>query len=405
MSAHFERAKILIQQSRYELAEKELRQELAVSPENSVAHALLAFCLAKQKKYKEATREAQLAVHLTPDLAYCHYILGSVLDDQDRLEEAEAAVREAIRIDPEDADYFALLGNIQFQQRQWSVALGTAEQGLRIDPEHIDCINLRAMALVKLGRKQEAGTIIDTALAKDPENAVTYANKGWSLLEQGDHSRAMEYFREALRLDPQFEWAREGIVEALKARRFVYRLMLRYFFWMSRLSRKAQWGFILGGFIVFRILALFLGPLVVLYFIFVLLSWIADPLFNLLLRLDRLGRLALSREQVIASNWVGVCILAALLGLSVFLLTRSTTALLATLGCGAMVLPVSGTFKCRPGRGRKILAGYTILLLVMGFTTLGLFLTGSPHTVIPTGFFLLGWLLFTWIANIFIIRD
>ena len=42
--------------------------------------------------------------------------------------------------------------------------------------------------------------------------------KAWALIEQGEHEQAMEHFREALRLNPQLDWARQGIVEAMKAR-------------------------------------------------------------------------------------------------------------------------------------------------------------------------------------------
>ncbi len=66
------------------------------------------------------------------------------------------------------------------------------------------------MALVKLGRKAEAGADDRAALLRDPENALTHANQGWALLEQGDHGKALEHFREALRIDPEIEWARAG---------------------------------------------------------------------------------------------------------------------------------------------------------------------------------------------------
>ncbi len=65
-------------------------------------------------------------------------------------------------------------------------------------------------------------------------------------MHQGDHKQALEHFREALRLKPDMEWARNGMVEALKARYFLYRLMLRYYLWMSRFTRRGQWGMIIG---------------------------------------------------------------------------------------------------------------------------------------------------------------
>ena len=69
---------------------------------------------------------------------------------------------------------------------------------------------------------------------------------GWTLLHDGDPRKAMGHFREALRLDPGMEWARAGIVEAMKARSLIYRIFLSYFLFMNRLSGNAQWATVCG---------------------------------------------------------------------------------------------------------------------------------------------------------------
>src|SRR6185295_5916341 len=98
---------------------------------------------------------------------------------------------------------------------------------------------------------------------------------GWALLHAGDAKRALEHFREALRLDPELEFARAGVVEALKARNPIYRVMLLYFLWMARLSGRTRWGIILGGYFGFRMLrtwadehpdyAAYVQPLIIAY--------------------------------------------------------------------------------------------------------------------------------------------
>ncbi len=413
MSAHLGRAQILLEQSRFELAEKELRIELADDPDHPLAHALLALCLARAKNFKEAMSEAKLAIHLGPDLAFGHYVLASVLDDQECYNEAEDAVQEALRLDPEDPDYFAMLSQIKLNQRRWPEALEAAERGLQLDSEHVSCTNLRAIALVKLNRKEEAGATIATALAREPENAISHANQGWTLLQRNESEKAMEHFREALRLNPELDWAREGIVEALKARHFIYRIMLGYFFWMSRLSSRAQWGVVIGGYFGYRILlsfaennpaaAPFIWPVLILYIIFAVLTWIARPLFNLLLRLHPFGRLALSREQVIASNWVGGCLAFALLNLVIWLLTKHPTALTAAITGGAMVIPIAGSFYAS-GKRRRTLMRYTLVLagLAIALLTLALFDIALASSLF--WIFLLGIFAFQWVANALLMR-
>lgn len=408
MSARLDRVEVLMQQARFKLAEQELRQELAEDPHQPHAHAMLALCLAGEKKYAEAQREAEAAVHLAPDFAYCHYVLASVLADQDRFADAEPVAREALRLDPEDADYYALLSRIHLGRRRWNEALAAAEQGLQLDAEHVGCTNLRALALVKLNRREEAGATIDAALARNPENAVTHANQGWTLLQRHQPEKAMEHFREALRLDPELDWARAGIVEALKARHFIYRLMLGYFFWMSRLSQRAQWGVVIGGYLGYRFLysfaqnnpayAPFLWPVLILYFLFAVMTWIARPLFNLLLRCNRFGRLALSREETLASNWVGGSLASALLCLVLWLVTRNSTALLAALTSGLMVIPIAGTFRAS-GKPRRTLAIYTGVLGGLVLLAIALELADSPLTGALLALVLLGIFVFQWVAN------
>ncbi len=412
MTSHITRARMLIERGRFDVAEQELRRELARDPDNGRAHSLLAVSLTAQKKYQQATQEAQLGIGLDPDSAYSYFAMAMALEMGDRPDEAKSAIQKAIRMDSENTLYYALLSRIHLKKRKWTKALTAAEQGLRIDPENVECTNLRAVALVKLGRREEAGLTIDSALARDPENPYTHANQGWTLLHRGDHKKAMEHFREALRLNPTSVWARSGIVEALKARNLIYRVMLQYFLWMSRLSSNARWGVILGAYIAARIvrglsetnpsLAPYLNPLLILYGVFVFLSWTAGPLFNLLLRLNRLGRLSLTRDEIIASNWVGVCLLAALAAFVPGLLPGNEgirgSLNEAALKSLVMIVPVSGTSRIPAGRRRTILLVYTILLGAAGIGNLVLSLTGAPSSTLDLLFWF-GIMLYSWVAN------
>ncbi len=376
MSAQFQRAVVLFQQSRYDLAEREFRGSLAGDPNDPVAHALLSLCLVRLERLDEATREAGEAVRLAPDLELAHYALASAYFHRDRLVEAEAAISEAIRLDPTDADSYALLAQIRCNRRRWRETLEAAEQGLAFDPEHVGCNNLRALALVKLGRRDEAGATLDSVLSRDPEDPLTHANRGWALLHEGKPREAMDHFREALRIEPNFEWARMGIVEALKAKNPIYRLMLRYFLAMSRLSNRAQWAVMLalifGRQFVQSIgrsypaLAPFTGTALILLFAFVVLTWISVPLFNLLLRLSRFGRLALSAEQVTASNWLAAYLASGAACLVVGLLRRDGRAIEAALEFGLLLLPVGGTAGCPAGWPRDAMKAVTLGLTLIG---------------------------------------
>jgi len=380
VNPQIERAVLLFQQGRHELAEKELRQVVAADPQEAYPRCLLAMCLSEREQYKEATEEAQQAIALAPDHPFAHYAHAQVLSDRNRPDEALKAVEEAVRLDPFDANYCALEAQCLHAMKKWPECLAATERGLEINAEHTGCANLRAIALVKLGRREEAAQVIDATLAKQPESAVTHANMGWTLLHQGDPKKALHHFREALRLDPGSEWAQAGIVEALKARNFIYALMLKYFLFMSRLSSNAQWGIIIGGYVIIRLLgnmadenhglAPWILPIRILYISFALMSWLASPLFNLMLRLSPFGRLVLSREQVVESNWIGTFVALALGSLTGCLIMGFNSPWVVSLAVfGLIIMPVSGTFRT-DGSSRKIMIALTSLLVLIGLASI-----------------------------------
>lgn len=376
-SPHLTRAIVLLQQSRPELAERELRQALLADPNDPQAHAFLSLCLAEQNKLEGATDEAKAAIGAAPDLALGHYALSVALRRRSRFDAAREAIGEAIRLDPGDANHWGELASIELERRDWKGALEAAERGLAIDPEDATCTNLRAIALVKLGRREEAGATIDAALARDPDDPVTHANQGWTLLHAGQPRKAMEHFREALRLDPTSDWARAGIVEAMKAKNPLYRWLLAYFLWAARLDRRVLWGLIVGFWFGARFLNQlgdrmpaakpFVLPVIAAYAAFALLTWVGAPLANLMLRLDRFGRHALSPEQVKGSNLVGLTVLAAVGFLVAGLIAGGDVRLallLNALWLGLLTIPVSMIYNCPKGWPRLAAAGIAGVLAV-----------------------------------------
>lgn len=362
---------------------------LAGEPDNAYAHAMLALCLAEQKRYGEASEEAGRAVTLSPDLSFAHYVMAKIFHDRNRYDESLVAIAEAIRQEPYDPNYHGLEAAIHLERGKWAMALVSAERGLETEPDHDVCTNLRAMSLVKLGRRDEASVTIEGALQRDPEDAFAHANQGWAMLNRSQPKEAIEHFREALRLDPTLEWARAGIVEAMKARNVLYRWLLGYFLWMSRLSNRAQWVVIIGLYVAYQVmkslaennpaLAPFIWPMLGLYFAFVLMTWLGEPLFNSLLRLDRLGRYALSDDQRYQST-----ALLGLMGLGIVLLIVEfgfgvPRASLGAVACLLMMFPVVAVFRVARGWPRTVMIAWALLLGLMAsvsFTLLLIFPVG-----------------------------
>jgi len=387
MSHRLDRAQLLLQQSRPADAERETLLALAEDPESARGHAYLALSRVDQQKNTEALAAAERAVALSPDDPFSHHIHAIVLHRLDREKAALGAINEAIRLDPENETHFAVLASVHLGLRDWAAALEAAEQGLSINPEDVQCANLRSMALVRLGRKEEAMRTVDFALERAPENAWSHANQGWNCLHRNDPKRAQDHFREALRLEPDLEYARQGMLEALKARNPVYRGMLAYFLWMGRQSGKLQWAFVIGSYFMSRYIGSLtrgehgLGwatwPVVIAFYLFIYLSWTAVPMFNLLLRFERFGRLVLSRDERHATNWFGACVLLLLASLGLWA-SGNPLGMFGAIMSAMLSVCVAMTFN-RTGRKRLGFAIATVVMTAIGAGGLAMIVMGNEN--------------------------
>ena len=387
----------LIQQGRTDLAEPELRRALGQDPDNPELLAYLALTLSYLDRKGGGLAEAQRAVGLAPDWAFCHYVLAVAYNRLDKLKEAVAAAREAIRLDPDDDRPHVTTSAALLDLGKPEQALASAETALALNPENTSAANMRALALVKLGRKDEAAAAVEGVLSRDPESAVTHANRGWTLLHQNQPRPAMEAFREALRLEPDNDWARSGIVEAMKARNPIYRALLAYFLWMSRLSSGKRWGVIIGGYLAAQVIP---GAMLI-YLPLVILTWAGDSFFNLVLFLDPFGRLVLTRDERVGALLMGVCVLGGLaLGIGGAVAGRGGLTVIGV-GLFALSLPVGGTFS-RPPNRRLVASLYTAALALVGAGAAFSMLTGlGDWAGTLGGVYVLGLVAFTWLANLF----
>jgi tetratricopeptide (TPR) repeat protein len=408
-----QKVQILIQQKKFSEAEKILADLLTGDANNIQYLSLLAEVFLQQNKFDQATRIVDNAIGMAPDVPYLFYLKCRIAIQQDKLAEAEKYIGQAIELDPADADYFALLANIKLARKQFGEALETANRALELDAENLLALNTRSTALNKLNRTEESFQTIQGALREDPNSAYTHANYGWGLLEKGDHKKALEHFKEALTNDPSFTYAQAGMLEALKATNPVYRLFLKYSFWMSNLTAKYQWAVIIGFYVGFRFLknlarnnealAPYLTPLVIALGLVAFSTWIIAPVSNLFLRFNKYGQLLLDKKEKMSSNFVAISLGVCLVGIILyFALSDEKFLTLAVFGF-AMMLPLGSMFA--PSKNKYGLLIYTIALAVVGtIAIVQTFATGEMFNLM-TVIFIFGFVAFQWLANFMLIRQ
>ncbi len=304
MTTEIDRAIQLYNLHQYDLALSEINKVLTEEPQNSRALGLRALALMQKHKDKEAKEAALQAVSINPEDDHLYYILSLVhIRITGNSSEAEKAITEALRLNPQQPDYYALLALLKIDEHRFKEALALCRSGLSIDPQHADCLSTQAQILTKMGKKKQAKNDIQQVLQKDPQNPRSLASSGWIHLEAGDN-------KNALKLDPGYEYARKGLLQALKAKSPFFRLYLKYILWANGLGRTSRILLSAGIYIFIHSLRLLPGEIVLpflgLYLLFIASIWLTDPIFNVFLRFDKFGKYALTRGESISSTAIAV---------------------------------------------------------------------------------------------------
>lgn len=326
MFEHYQRIHLLLDQGRLDEAERQIRESLGGAMDDAHLHLLLANTLCRKNRPKEAEESARVALEIEPDSAAARYFLAEAYALRERNREALEMVEEGLRLDPEDVDFFALKARILLSLDKKKEALAATEAGLRLDPDDESCRFFRSVILAQLNRREEADAESMGLLADDPEESAFFCARGWVLVERGEAEKAQEFFTEALRLDPESEGAREGLAHAMALRRPV---LGAYFKLLNSVGRLPVWLAIIAGIFVFRASDLMMKPerpewlqgvgFVCKVAICLVVYWalIVPLLYTAGLRVTRVGKNLLTRDQRMALRWAIVPII---LGVIYFIL-------------------------------------------------------------------------------------
>ncbi|QNR24045.1 tetratricopeptide repeat protein [Croceimicrobium hydrocarbonivorans] len=396
MGAALDRIHLLIEQDRYDQAEKELAPILEQNPMDfQVTYLDTYLSIRKAPKTAKAKVEHFLGLFPFSDLAF--YLKAYRAFQVDLNQEAIKAIDEAISIAPNDPDHWAMKSLILMNMLDNQQALKAAEQALSLDAEHTQALNNRSIILSRLGRTAEAMENSSHTLHHNPQDSFSHYSTGLIHLQKGQHKKAMEHFQEALRLNPNNEAAKDGMLSAIKASNLFYRLYLQYEFWILRLNQKNRYAFILIYFIIFRLVRfmaglsadskLWLTPVIALLGLFALSTWILDSLSDGLMVFHRFGRhLVLPKQRVMGLLTLSFTILALLTFIGLNLAGYSEVNYVYALVFVGMAI-VSGSLHYMEKPNLIGYLGYSIIALGAILNICGLVL-GIPIDALLTPFFI-----------------
>jgi tetratricopeptide (TPR) repeat protein len=409
-----ERASLLLAQGRFKDAEKQLSDALRLDPDNDYALALLTRCKFDQKQFLEGIDVIQRAIQVAPLEGYYFYLLAFGYYQLDNNQAALRHLKRAVELSPWTAEFLGLWGLVLLEEKNFELALQKANEGLAVDAENITCLNVRSTALNKLRRVDDAIETMQDALKKDPENAYTHTTVGWNLLEKGRHKEAATHFREALRLQPNMEGAREGLKQALKSKIPPYRWLLQYSFWISNKGKYARWAILLG--IYFGVQAIgqlsksggeniaIIGMAIVgVYILFVIMSWVINPLANLFLLFHKDGKYALNKREKINAICAVVVLLSGLAMVITGLFMPENPGLvivMAGLVALSLALPLGHMeFPIRL-KGNNAVQWFSIGLVLFGLVIIFFLFSGLPIPEAVMWTYFVSFVVYTWARSV-----
>lgn len=403
---------LLLQQRRYAEAEAQLVLALQQDPRSVTAlYALSLSQLNQDGKHSQALVSVERALAVDPNDADCHAARAYILGQHRRPADAVAAADAAVALDPSSVYAWNAKAFAHSLRSEWRHVEAASRRALEVDPDNVAAANQLAQALRLQNRMDETSEHLAALLARDPENGDTHANAGWAALQRGERAKAETHFLEALRLEPESDFARRGLVEAFKGRSPLYRAYLAYGFFMARFQRSARWGILVGLLVVARLsdrlfagrLA-WLGALVAIaYAVFALWVHIARGIGSLMLLADRKARHALNRGERREGLFVGGSLLCGILfGVGGAVAGRPLL-MAPAVTCGLAALPFAHTFTNDSRVGRRLFGGIGALALLAGLgVVLAVPVGGAAREIADAAFLaaVILCVLSTWLSNI-----
>ncbi len=154
------------------------------------------------------------AVKVTENNFIIHHIYGDMLFRKNRFDEAIIQFNEALRINPNDYEAHNGMGKALLKQGKIEKAVAHLAEALRLKPDDPRTIHSWGLALMAQGNLDEAIVYFNKVLRTENWPDV-YCNLGLVYTQRRKYDLAIQNYNEALRIDPDFVPAHEGLERTL----------------------------------------------------------------------------------------------------------------------------------------------------------------------------------------------
>ena len=107
---------------------------------------------------------------------------------------------EAVKLNLNDADGYASRGQFYVWRKQYDLAIQDFDKALQLDPKEWSSRSTKALALLRLGKVEEASQEVDAGLRLGSNRNCLYLRPGAIAYEQGKYAQAVDDLSEAIKL-------------------------------------------------------------------------------------------------------------------------------------------------------------------------------------------------------------
>ncbi|MCM8816216.1 MAG: tetratricopeptide repeat protein [Candidatus Omnitrophica bacterium] len=153
--------------------------------------------------FENALAQYKKSVETSPDNSFIYGKIARTLLKQKRYSEAEKMFLNAIKLDEKDAENYLNLGLTYYYMKYYEKAITSMEKGLRI--KEYPSYRMHLCDLYTLtGNYEKAFDSYKILIDSFPSNFLLYYNSGLILEKQDKNKEAEEYFKKAIKLQPNF---------------------------------------------------------------------------------------------------------------------------------------------------------------------------------------------------------
>lgn len=188
-------------------------QAIAANPSYASAYLNRANIQFNAGRYAEAIPDYDKALELNPREAKAWSNRGGAKAALGQTEEALKDLDKALELEPNYRDALSNRALVRYNAKQYQGAIEDADAFLRLRSDNADIMNLKAMALMELGKMPEAEQTFGQAIQINPRQGIFYLNRSFLYSRMGNKGKALN---DALKAKQLGAAVNEAYLESLR---------------------------------------------------------------------------------------------------------------------------------------------------------------------------------------------